>query len=47
MQKSYPDKTRLVVGGTVEGDKSHTPHVQVRVLQGLQELACTQFHTQY
>jgi len=35
---SYPDETGLVVRGTVEGDGGHPPHVQVRVLQGLQEL---------
>jgi hypothetical protein len=43
MQKGYPDETRLVMCGTVEGDKRHPPHVQVRVLQGLQELTCIQF----
>lgn len=36
--QQLPDQTGLVVGRRVEGDQRHATHVQVGVLQGLQEV---------
>ena len=43
----YPNKTGLVVCRTVKCHQGHASHVQVRVLQGLQELACTKYRPCY